>query len=361
MEQKTNLKSAKKSEKSAKSKSEKSEEKPKIFEEAKTNRDDIRRTTRIIQIDEMLRGGSFIKLEDLIFKFGVNKRTIERDFERLRDDLNAPLEYDKAKKMYHYTDPTFSIPNVVLTEGELFTMSTLLPLMEQYKNTPLETSFRNIMAKISGLLPEKVSVNSSFLNRDISFISDPLPKIDSEVFNAIFKAVRSRKVVSFDYKSVSSAFYKSRIFDAYNVLCQKGNWYVLGFDHKAQDFRVFALARMKNILFTNETFKIQDDFDLKNHVDLDLGIWNNKTELEEYEILFSKDLANYIMEREWHKDQILEQKEDGSVLLKFTSNQKEMIFSWILSFGYSATVLKPERLRAELKAECLKVLGKYDS
>lgn len=125
-------------------------------------RDDVRRTTRIIQIDKMLRGGSFIKIDDLVFKFGVNKRTIERDFERLRDDMNAPLEYDKAKNMYHYTDSTFSIPNVVLTEGELFTIATVLPLMEQYKNTPIESSFRNIIEKVSGLLPDSVSVNSSF-------------------------------------------------------------------------------------------------------------------------------------------------------------------------------------------------------
>ncbi len=86
-------------------------------------RDDIRRTTRIIQIDEMLRGGAFVGMDELIFNFGVNKRTVERDFERLRDEMNAPLEYDKTKKMYHYTDPTFSVPNVVLTEGELFTVS----------------------------------------------------------------------------------------------------------------------------------------------------------------------------------------------------------------------------------------------
>ena len=80
--------------------------------------DDIRRTTRIIQIDEMLRGGSYVKIASLVRKFGVSQRTVERDFERLRDDLNAPLEYDKSKNMYHYTDPTFSVPNVILTEGE---------------------------------------------------------------------------------------------------------------------------------------------------------------------------------------------------------------------------------------------------
>lgn len=146
-------------------------------------RDDIRRTTRIIQIDEMLRGGAFVGMDELIFKFGVNKRTVERDFERLRDEMNAPLEYDKARKMYHYTDPTFSVPNVVLTEGELFTVSTLMPLLEQYKNTPLERSFKNIMTKIVSFLPDTVTVDSLFLNTDISFISDPLPKIDAEVFN----------------------------------------------------------------------------------------------------------------------------------------------------------------------------------
>ena len=48
-------------------------------------RDDIRRTTRIIQIDEMLRGGAYVGMDELIFKFGVNKRTVER----LRDEMNA--------------------------------------------------------------------------------------------------------------------------------------------------------------------------------------------------------------------------------------------------------------------------------
>lgn len=111
-------------------------------------RDDVRRTTRIIQLDEMLRGGNYVCMDELIFKFGVTQRTIERDFERLRNEMNAPLEYDKNLNKYHYSDPTYSIPNVVLTEGDLFTVSTVLPLMEQYENTPLENSFRHIMNKI---------------------------------------------------------------------------------------------------------------------------------------------------------------------------------------------------------------------
>lgn len=322
-------------------------------------RDDIRRTTRMIQIDAKLRGGSFVKMDDLIFEFGVKQRTIERDFERLRDELNAPLEYDRSQNAYHYTDPTFSVPSVLLTEGELFTVSTVLPLMEQYKNTPLENSFRSIMEKIVSFLPEKVSVNSSFLNQDINFISDPLPKIDENIFNSIFEAVKSRRAVSFDYKSATSRTFKKKTFDSYRVLCQKGSWYVIGFDRGAEKIRVYALARIKNISLERETFNVPNDFDLKNYIDLDLGIWNNSEPPAEYELLFAPETANYILEREWHKDQQVEENEDGSVSLKFTSNQKQMIFSWVMSFGDAVTVIAPSALREQIRAECEKVAGKY--
>ncbi len=324
-------------------------------------KDDIRRKTRIIQIDQMLRGGAYVKIDSLVQKFEVSQRTIERDFERLRDDLNAPLEYDKIKNMYHYSNPTFSVPNVILTEGELFTVSTLLPLMEQYKNTPLESSFKNIMEKLISFLPDTVSVNSSFLNQDISFISDPLPKIDENIFILIFDAIKTRKVLSVKYQSSKCQEPKEKIFDAYKVICQKGNWYVFGFEHETSDFRIYSLARIQNAELKNDSFQIPQDFDIKKHIDLELGIWNNPGRFEEYEILFAKETSRYVLEREWHKDQIIKQKEDGTVLLKFKSNQSQMIYTWLLSFGNNATVIKPEELREKIRAECEKIVEKYKS
>lgn len=322
-------------------------------------RDDVRRTARIIKIDEMLRGGNYISMEDLIFEFGVTQRTIERDFERLRDEMQAPLVYDKTLNKYHYSDPTYSIPNVILTEGDLFTVSTVLPLMEQYENTPLENSFRHIMSKISSFLPDTITVDSSFLNKDISFLKDAAPVVQENVFNNIFKAIRSRKTITFDYKSVSSQVYKQKKFDAYHVLCQKGNWYVIGFDHGADNIRVYAMARIKTIDFTSELFKLPENFNLENHIDLDFGVWNNTEAPQEYELQFTPAMSNYITERQWHKNQEIEILEDGSVLLKFKSNQKEMIFSWVMGFGNNVTVVKPESMIEKIKRECTKVLGKY--
>ena len=68
---------------------------------------------------------------------------------------------------------------------------------------------------------------------DISFISDPLPSIEKGVFENIFEAIKTRQVLNFDYRSVSSQEYKARVLNPYHVLCQKGNWYVFGFDQRA--------------------------------------------------------------------------------------------------------------------------------
>ena len=101
-------------------------------------REDRFRTHRIIQIDEDIRSGIYPGVSYLMEKHGVSKRTILRDIEFLRDRYNAPVESDRTHKGYYYTDPTFAIKNVLLTEGDLFNISTVMPLMEQYKNTPLE-------------------------------------------------------------------------------------------------------------------------------------------------------------------------------------------------------------------------------
>lgn len=320
-------------------------------------REDKFKMHRMIQLDSLIRSGCYPSIERIMREYGVSRRTVLRDIEFLRDRYDAPLEFDRAREGYFYSDPTFMIQSVLLTEGDLFTVSTIMPLLEQYKNTPLEKSFRNIMEKICELLPDTVQVDTSFLNSDVYFIRDPLPKIDEEVFHSIFRAVKNRETVRFLYKSGASKNFKQRTFDAYRVLCQKGNWYVIGFDHGSEDFRVFALPRIREISFAGERFEIHEDFDLEKRIDMSFGIWNNPEPPVEYELRFDSGLEIYISEREWHENQTVEKSEDGSVILRFRSNQRQMVLSWVLGFGSHVKVLKPKGLADEIKAEAKRILS----
>ena len=141
-----------------------------------------------------------------------------RDIDFLRDRYNAPLEYDEKKRGYYYTDPTFFIKSVMLSEGDLFAVSAVIPLLEQYRNTPLETSMKNIFNTIINLMPAEVSVDSFFLSDDLSFISDPLPQIDRGVFYAVFAGLKKNHTLAFEYKSLGDQTSRLRRAQPYHCL-----------------------------------------------------------------------------------------------------------------------------------------------
>ncbi len=313
------------------------------------------KTLRILKIDEEIRKGTYPNVPYFMKKFEVSRSTIMRDIEFLTDQYNAPLEYDYVHEGYHYTDPSFFIKSMMLTEGELLTVTTILPLLDQYKNTPLEASFKNILTKMLTLLPNEVKVDSEFNTTEVTYLKDPLPEISQDTFNVVFKAVRNKKTLEFGYRSISKQNYSFREFDPYNVLCQKGNWYVIGYCHRHNDIMVYALSRMNNVKESKDTFEIKADFDLNEHIDPDLGIWNNKFPPVKIELLFTPDINTYILERSWHINQTCRQNEDGSVYLSFTSNQLQETLYWVLHFGSSVQVLNPPELKEMVKNEIQKM------
>lgn len=325
----------------------------------KEQREDKVRTLRIFQIADYIKTHNYPNATDLQKEFGCSRSTIMRDLDFLRDRYNMPIEYDFLNKGFYYTDPTFVVKSVMLSEGELFTVSTLLPLMEQYKNTPLESTFKSIMIKMIEMMPNNVEVDSSFSAHNVQFIKDPLPAIDEKIFNSVFLAIRGKKTIEFEYRSISRQDYSGRAFDPYKVLCQKGNWYIIGWCHKHNRFNVYSLSRMKNLKITNDVFEQREDFDISKHIDPDFGIWHSEGEPVKIELLFSSEINTYILERNWHVNQECQQKEDGSVYLSFMSNQIQETLHWVMTFGGSVTVLNPPELKEKLKAEIKKMEKLY--
>lgn len=315
---------------------------------------------RILEIDKEIRAGNYPNSTSLKTKFEVSRATIMRDIEFLRDRYEAPLEYDSLKNGYYYSDKNFFIQSVMLSEGELFTVSTIMPLLEQYKNTPLEESFKKIMNKITEMLPDQISVDSSFMNDEIKFISDPLPKIDEEIFNKVFKAAKTQNTIEYSYKSLKRQDYATRKLNPYQVLCQKGNWYICGYCHTHNDIRIYALSRIKNLEITNEKFKPDPDFKIEKYIDPSFGVWTTNEEPQKIELLFDKNINTYILERTWHATQEIKQNDDGSVLLSFMTNQLQETLHWVLSFGSSVQVLNPPKLVELVKEEAEKILKKMN-
>ena len=314
---------------------------------------------RLLQIDEEIRSGKFPNATTLSKKIEVSSRTIQRDIEYMRDMYNAPIEFDAYKNGYYYTEENFYIKSVPLSEGELFSVALFDQLLEQYRNTPLENDLRSVFKKIEMSLPNKITLDSSFLQNQTTFIPDQMGTINPENFSKIFSALKNRHVLDFEYRPLQKTTWMTRRINPLHAVCQKGNWYVMGFCHDKKDIRVFNFSRMQNVTESKEKFDIPKDFNPDKYFDKEIGIWLSATKKYIVELLISAEIGTFALERSWNKNQKVEQREDGSVWVSFETTQLPEVKRWVLGQGKTVKVLGPDELIAQVKEEVVAVLRMY--
>jgi predicted DNA-binding transcriptional regulator YafY len=306
---------------------------------------------RLAVIDQYISEGSYPTASFLAKKLECSVRTIQRDIDELILFYHAPIQARQGEGGYYYSDPTFFLKSVMLSEGELFSMALFDQLLNQYKNTPLEENLRKTFTKITEGLPDSVTVDSSFLKSNITFIPDLLPEIDKKVFETVFSSLQNHKTLTFDYRPLQKNTFMERKLDPYHAVCQKGNWYILGFCHDKNEVRVFNMSRIKNPTETSEKFKIPASFKPESYFDKELGVWLSAKQKYNVELLIDKEIGTFALERKLHSDQKITENPDGSILVQFETSQLPEVKRWVMGQGRTVKVLNPPELVQEIMSE----------
>lgn len=70
-------------------------------------------------------------------------------------------------------------------------------------------------------------------------------------------------------------------------------------------------------------------------------------------LLFSKDVAGWVTEREWHPEQSLRHRRGGQIELTFPAKGMFEVQRWVLSWGREVSVLGPTELQKAVSDEIL--------
>lgn len=330
------------------------------MEENKKPKEEKVKLRRLLIIDEELRSGHSVTATSLAKKIeNVTPRTIQRDIEEMRLFHNAPIEWDEHRKTYYYSEPNFFIKSIQMTEGELFSVALFDQLLEQYRNTPLEQNLKNIFRKIVDSLPNEVTVDSSFLDANTTFIPDQTASMEESVFTTIFQTLKKKTTLEFDYRPLQKTSFMIRQLDPYHAVCQKGNWYIIGYCHDKNGVRVFNFSRMKNVKDTNQKFEIPKDFSPDKYFDKEIGIWLSATTKYKVELLISKEIGTFALEKNWNSNQVVKQNDDGSVYVGFETTQLPEVKRWVLGQGKTVKVLGPGELVEEILNELIDIKDLY--
>ena len=85
------------------------------------------RYRRLIELDKRIRADEYPNAFTFAKEWEVSRKTVVRDIEFLRNSMDAPIEFDPQRNGYFYTEPSWSLPQVQLTEGELLQLGRDCP------------------------------------------------------------------------------------------------------------------------------------------------------------------------------------------------------------------------------------------
>lgn len=319
---------------------------------------------RLIFIDRKIRegmkSGNYANCANMAKEYEVSSKSILRDIDYLKNQRDAPILYDPKKKGYYYSEENFQLPAMEISAGDLFALCIAEKVFKQHENTPIYKKLTSVFKKIEESLPEQVSIHPSWIDSSISVVGEYRTAIDPQIWQVVANSLQHSKILSISYKKPGDKEVSKREVEPYHIVSFQGEWYLIAFCHNRKSILTFAISRIIKATLQQKTFTVPNDFDYRQFSKEKFGIFNGPKSFK-VEILFDRNNAPFIEEREWHPSQKLERQSDGSLILTISASHYLEVKKWVLSWGSGAEVLKPKELRMEIQEELRKMVQQYES
>jgi predicted DNA-binding transcriptional regulator YafY len=307
---------------------------------------------RLMFIEREIRGGTYPSCRDLAGRWEVSTRTILRDLDYLRDELDAPIEYDSSRHGFSLSDPDWNMSKVVLSEGEILALLVGSQIAGMFEGTPVGDELMLIYEKLEHLLPEKVTLDPASIASKFSFVHGPSRIIDQAIWGEIVRALLQQFVIEVEYESHRSPDAKHHILHPYHAANIEGEWYLFAHSERWGDIAQYAFGRIKSVRVTERRYRIPADTNIATHIANSTGRFVSTAASKPVTVWlrFAPDVADYISEHSWHPKQVIKRRRDGALDLSFPSTNLESVVPWVLGYAGQVEVQSPKKLRSMIAA-----------
>ena len=313
---------------------------------------------RLLELDRQIRAGDYPNCLKFSGEYEVSQKTIQRDIDFLRDQMNAPIEYDRERQGFYYKDTTWFLPALSLSEGDLFVLLVASKALEAYRGTPVAKELERVFTKITDLLPDKISLKPELVFSRFSFTSPPSKPVDEKIWTCVVRGLLHQQYVKMKYHAFEAKEAREQLLAPYHIANLQGEWYVLGSSDTHPGIRQFALARIKSAAICEKGFAFPEDFDAKKLVSRTFSRFVG-TKSYAIRLLFDKEVAPWVSERIWHPNQKTSKRKNGGVELTFHAAGLFEIQRWILAWGSHVKVLEPLELKKTVAEEIKRMSKVY--
>lgn len=320
-----------------------------------------RALSRLKQIHEEVSAGRFPDTRALAGLLERSERTVKRDLAVMRDQLGAPLVYDRTRRGWRYNEPGWAFPPQKFNEGELLAFFTAAEVMRATGHAPEAVLLRAALAKLSAFLPAEVSVNLAALGEALTFQPLPHVAVEASVLQTLARSAVERHTVAFDYHSQHRNEDTRREADVLLLHNFAGDWYAIAYDHLRGEVRDFHAGRISRLALTERYFDPPVGWNADEY--LRRGFYMMRGgRMTTVQIVFDSYQARWMRERQtFHPDERREELPDGSMRLTFPVGHDglDAVARFCLAYAGHCRADRPAALRKLIHERLTKALADH--
>ena len=292
---------------------------------------------RLIGILSILLQRDKVTAPELAEQFEVSRRTIQRDIESLCQ-AGIPIATAQGTGGGISILEGYRVDRTVLTTPE---MQAILAGLQSLDSVSGTRRYAQLMEKLSA----GSTGRDSHILIDLSswYKTSLSPKIE-----AIHSAIRQHLTIRFTYFSPRET--AVRTIEPYDLVFQWSSWYVWGWCQTRQDFRLFKLNRMTDLV-------PGEFFTPRPAQPPDLNAERIFPAKYQVTVLFDPACRWRLVE-EYGPDSFTAQP-DGRLRFTWGFPDADSVLSWVLTFGEGAELTEPEELRLRLAALTATLVRRY--
>ena len=229
----------------------------------------------------------------------------------------------------------------------------------------LESSRGATLQELADALPDDSRKHLRTIRRDLDALTTTFSiytdRVDGQTRWKLLEGSRQLPALAFSPTELMALTFAAsrnattrREVDPYRLWYAGGALYLIAYDHRRQEVRLFAVDRIRSLTVTDHPYQMPLGFAVDDYVQDALVIMRGKP--IDVEIVFSKATAAWAKDRIWHPSQQITPLKDGRLRMTLQVADTRELVGWILSFGSGVRVVRPEMLRAKVREEARKIL-----
>jgi predicted DNA-binding transcriptional regulator YafY len=283
---------------------------------------------------------------------------IDKDISSLKNDHNAPIEYDRNRKGYYYSDDHYSFRNSI-SEEDLWVLDFAAAAVQVYGHSHINEKFTQLSDRLntgtsSGRTEEEKKYSCIEIEGSVT-------KSGYEWLFDLYLFINTHQVVAINYMPFGRSS-TTHTISPYLLKQYQNRWYLIGFSEQRSRTQIFALDRILQMEKVKNHYTLDPDFDPVAYFRYSYGIHHSQNEVaEKVRLWFSVRQKPYLLTLPLHhSQQIITDDENGLVIeVEIYCRDNNDFLGKLLSYGDEVSVGSPAYLKEILISKAKSMLDKY--